>query len=200
MLEAEIISEKKKLLRQKMSEIRDSIEMKSRKIQEEKVLSYLRESDFLTKHLNIYLYVSFKSEFSTERIINLLLEKEKKVMLPRIDICEGKKVMNFYPYDSKTGLKKGYMGIMEPEGKKPILLPGLMFVPGLAFDRNGGRLGYGGGFYDSCISNARAGRIKIETIGLCYNEQIIKEVPMISKDMRVDGVFAESVTDNYEKK
>lgn len=191
MLEPEIISEKKKILRRKMSDIRDSIEKRSREIQEERVLGFLRESDFLTKHLNIYLYVSFKSEFSTEGILKLLLEMEKQVMLPRIDICGDKKVMNFYPYNAGSCMKKGYMGIMEPEGKNPILLPGLMFVPGLAFDRNGGRLGYGGGFYDSYITNSRSLGVKTETVGLCYNEQIIKEVPMISKDIRVDGFLAE---------
>lgn len=188
MTESELISEEKKKLRQKMSAIRDSIEKTERERQEEKLLGFLMKSDFLENYDNVYLYFSFKSEFPTKGILNLLLDMKKQVLFPRIDICGNKRVMNFYPYIAK--MKKGYMGIMEPEGGNAVLTCGLMFVPGLAFDKNGGRLGYGGGFYDSYIKNAGDMEVDIKTVGLCFSEQVIEEVPMMAKDMRVDEVSA----------
>lgn len=187
---ADNISEKKKELRQKMSAIRDRIDESERKRQEEEALYFLKGSDILNGYGDIYLYASFRSEFPTERILELLLEMGKRVMLPRIDGFGDRKVMNFYPVKSKSDMKKGYMGIMEPVGKKSLLIPGLMFVPGLAFDRKGGRLGYGGGFYDLFIGNAD---VDIKTVGLCFKEQMIGEVTMASKDMRIDGVLTGGV-------
>lgn len=180
------ISEKKKELRQRMSAIRDRIDESERKRQEEETIYFLKRSGILNGYSDIYLYASFRSEFPTERISELLLEMGKRVMFPRIDSFGDRKVMNFYPVKSKSSMKKGYMGIMEPKGKEPLLIPGLMFVPGLAFDRKGGRLGYGGGFYDFFIGNAD---VDIKTVGLCFKEQMIGEVTMTPKDIRIDGVL-----------
>lgn len=203
-----------------MSRIRDSIGKESRERQENNIFDFIKESDIFKDYDDIYLYVSFRSEFPTKRLFDFFRDEGKRVMLPKIEDCEdtsspNKKEMNFYPVYSMSELKKGYMGILEPESdvlkknntactaqnraaeRKPGILfentMKIMLLPGLAFDKCGGRLGYGGGFYDAFLKKAQDNDIKIKTVGLCFNEQIIQEVPVEEKDCRVRGILSENL-------
>ena len=64
----------------------------------------------------------------------------------------------------------------------------MIVVPGVAFDARGGRLGYGGGFYDRFLASAGEGAIRI---GICFEVQVVDEVPMAGHDLRVDAVVTE---------
>jgi 5-formyltetrahydrofolate cyclo-ligase len=88
-------------------------------------------------------------------------------------------------------MDKGVWGIPEPRADKPVLEPDVLLVPLLAFDIRGGRLGYGGGFYDRTLARLRA--IKpIVAIGLAYDEQRVNAVPHLDYDQRLDWVLTPS--------
>jgi 5-formyltetrahydrofolate cyclo-ligase len=88
-------------------------------------------------------------------------------------------------------MDKGVWDIPEPKSDKPVLEPDILLVPLLAFDRRGGRLGYGGGFYDRTLAGLRA-RKRITAVGLAYDEQEVDAVPHLDYDERLDWVLTPS--------
>jgi 5-formyltetrahydrofolate cyclo-ligase len=88
-------------------------------------------------------------------------------------------------------MDKGVWGIPEPKADKPVLEPDVLLVPLLAFDIRGGRLGYGGGFYDRTLARLRTMK-PIVAIGLAYDEQRVNAVPHLDYDQRLDWVLTPS--------
>ena len=92
-----------------------------------------------------------------------------------------------------TALVRGPFGAIEPPLESTALadLTALdaIFIPGLAFSKDGGRLGFGGGWYDRLLARIPDKTIKI---GVCWNELLIDSVPMDTLDVRVDGILTEA--------
>ena len=92
-----------------------------------------------------------------------------------------------------TALVRGPFGVIEPPLESTALadLTALdaIFIPGLAFSKDGGRLGFGGGWYDRLLARIPDKTIKI---GVCWNELLIDSVPMDTLDVRVDGILTEA--------
>ena len=103
-------------------------------------------------------------------------------MVPRI---EGEE-MNFY--DISEGLEKGSFDIMEPTSNTPIEPSEIdvMIVPGVAFTRQGARLGRGKGFYDKYLSHSG---FRAYTIGVCFPCQIVESLPTEPHDKTLDKVI-----------
>ena len=94
-------------------------------------------------------------------------------------------------------LQPGYRGLAEPAAGAPPLgldrLPEatVMLVPGAAFDRRGGRLGWGGGYYDRALAEVRRAAGTVLLVGVCFAEQIVDRVPFAAHDEPVDVVVTE---------
>ena len=92
-----------------------------------------------------------------------------------------------------TALVRGPFGVIEPPLESNALadLTSLdaIFIPGLAFSKDGGRLGFGGGWYDRLLARIPDKTIKI---GVCWNELLIDSVPMDAWDVQVDGILTEA--------
>ena len=92
-----------------------------------------------------------------------------------------------------TALVRGPFGVIEPPLESTALadLTALdaIFIPGLAFSKDGGRLGFGGGWYDRLLARIPDKTIKI---GVCWNELLIDSVPMDAWDVHVDGILTEA--------
>ena len=138
----------KKLLRSKYKEIRRSIIDKEDRdnIIFNKVINNIKVNNASI----ILTYVSTKEEADTINIIKHFLGK-KKVAVPRID--NG--IMNFYYINSLDELMEGYFGILEPTTNNKVtnFNNSICIVPGLCFDKENYRLGYGKGYYDKFLSN-----------------------------------------------
>lgn len=137
----------------------------------------------------IFIYVSFGAEVDTHRIINQSLEDNKTVCVPKvINRAEGMKAVEIA---SVSELKESKLGILEPVDISKEIMPGdinLAIIPGLAFDRSGGRIGYGAGYYDRFLLNLNP---KASKIGIAYKLQIIESVPMDKTDVYIDQVITE---------
>ena len=120
-----------------------------------------------------------------ERIFSL----EKILCLPVIE--NNKEILIFKRYCFGDELKKGKFGVREPVNSQTYL-PDIIFVPCLAFDENGFRLGYGGGYYDRVIKKLSKIK-KILKIGLAFSVQKINNVPITKYDKKLDYI----VTDKY---
>ncbi|MBC2582550.1 5-formyltetrahydrofolate cyclo-ligase [Clostridium sp. DJ247] len=137
----------------------------------------------------IFLFVSYKDEIDTHRIIEQALRDEKIVCVPKtISMKEG---MNAIQIKDFQDLVEGNYGILEPKNHELIVKESIIdvsFLPGLAFDERGGRVGYGGGFYDRFLIKTRSHSKKI---GIGYSFQVIDEVPMEKHDMFIDGIITD---------
>jgi len=129
----------------------------------------------------VLLYVSIDHELPTRRLIGWMLDAGTEVAIPRI-IRRG--VMEARRLDSLDDLVPGRFRVPTCDG--PVIEPSLVLVPGLAFNRSGGRLGYGAGFYDRWLSAHPA-----RTIGVCFEAQLVDDLPLEPHDHPLDAVLTE---------
>ncbi len=121
------------------------------------------------------------------------LAQGKRVALPRCVPQDGetrKREMEFFLIESFDGLRPGSFGVPEPEPAlhQRLTQPerGLCLVPGLAFDGDGYRLGYGKGYYDRFLA-----RLAGQSLGICYEQFLLKQLPCGYYDRSVDAVLTQ---------
>lgn len=137
----------------------------------------------------IFTYVSFNQEVITRDLINETL-KYKKVAVPRIS--DNK--MSFYHITSLDDLQPGIKGILEPITTE-LAFPkeeDLFVVPGLAFDRKRGRIGYGKGYYDMYFREFDM--VDFHKIALAFDFQIITNIPIDDHDVTLDSIITPTET------
>lgn len=176
----------KKDIRRFILEQRDKLEPDIKKELDKKIFSELIDSEAYKNASVIFVFVSFKSEVDTHEIIKQALKDSKTICVPKINTKERE--MEIFKINSLGELKEGYYGILEPGEDCPSVNSNdidLVLMPGAAFDRQGGRIGYGGGFYDRFLSRMNK---KVDKIALAFDFQILDRVPMDEFDVRVDGI------------
>lgn len=136
----------------------------------------------------ISLFLSMPDEVRTDHLIHLLWTQGKhEVVVPRV---EDKTTMCFYRHLPNKELKSSNYGILEPtDPPSAERIPQIMIVPGVAFDLNGGRVGYGRGYYDRFF--AKHEEVITDRIAICYDLQILDEVPMDEFDQRMHSIVTE---------
>lgn len=178
----------KKEIREEYRSIRGKIPAEAREKAAEKIAERLfGEAAYRTARF-IYCYASFGDEADTGRIIAEALRSGKRVALPRV---RGKRRMEFCFINSPADLKPGFLGIREPgpwcrKAPEPDEET-LVLMPGVAFDRSGGRIGYSGGYYDAYL----AGNTRCVKAALAYSVQIASEVPSDPEDVKTDMIITE---------
>ena len=143
------------------------------------------EKDYQKQHPGgmTYCYLSVRSEADTRTFLRWMLAEGLPAAVPKVS---GKQ-MEFLRLLPETPFVPGCFGIPEPAGGMPVQEPGLMILPGLAFDRKGRRLGYGGGYYDRYLE----GKKDFLKIGLCYSFQILEKIAAEDYDIPADGLVTE---------
>lgn len=185
---------------------RDSIPEKQRNKLSAEVCDHA--ADLLKKASagSMLVYVPFRSELDTWPLIRWAWNNGVTVVVPRS--LKHDRSMELYNLRSAEELERGSYGIMEPHPMKAELwdeaaVPDVIWVPGLAFDRKGGRLGYGGGYYDRLrerlnLQESARGKRSL-WIGLSYEIQLMDIVPMESHDLRLDGLITENGCIKFEE-
>ena len=131
----------------------------------------------------IYGYLPYNQEVRTTQMLAQALADGKQVAVPKVYGDE----MKFILLSDLTQVAKGYAGIPEPIADGPVAADptALVLMPGLAFDPEGHRLGYGGGFYDKFL----AAEPDHPTLALCYDFQMLPRLDTESYDIPVDRVL-----------
>jgi len=142
-------------------------------------------------------YIHCRSEVRTQSALVGELEAGKRIVIPYCTKDEqGRNKLGLWWLEDFAELVPGTWGILEPPkqrwgelGKEvaPEQLDCVM-VPGVAFDRNGGRLGNGAGYYDRLLKSVRADAV---LIGVCFESQLVEQVAMDSHDVAMDIVMTE---------
>ncbi len=137
----------------------------------------------------IFIYVSFEGEVDTHRLIEYALKKGKTICVPKI--TNKDKGMELFKIENTDSLVPGYCGILEPPSgseKLSVEHVDLIVMPGLAFDIWGGRIGYGGGFYDRLLCSSSR---EVSKVALAYEFQVFDRVPTDKWDEGIDMIITE---------
>lgn len=134
-------------------------------------------------------YWPIADELDVKPLLQMLSRAGIKVSLPTV-IPDQKRLV-FQGWSENTQLVKGPYGTLQPHRSSAFITPDILMIPLLAFDAEGGRLGYGGGYYDRTLSELRKKK-EITAVGIAYAGQEINEVPTCSNDQRLDWIVTET--------
>jgi 5-formyltetrahydrofolate cyclo-ligase len=134
-------------------------------------------------------YAAIRDELSPLPLLQMLAANGHPIALPVVE-RKGAPLI-FRQWVPDTPLKEGSFSVPVPGEDAPVLTPGILLVPLLAFDLNGFRLGYGAGFYDRTLSGLRA-RGRVTAIGIAFDEQRLEAVPRDAYDEALDWVLTPS--------
>lgn len=179
------LENEKKILREEYILIRSRIENKKEK--SNTIVDKIIKTDQYKDSKIIAIYKSMKTEVDTSKLIKYSINNGKIIALPRVEENE----LKFYKINStEENLEKSKFGIEEPLGKKENLIDSnlidLVIVPGICFDLEKNRLGFGKGYYDRFLKQK-----DFKSIGICFDEQITKKVPTNNNDMKVKEIITE---------
>ena len=171
-------------------ELRRTIRERKRAMTEEEIVSrseklgvLFSQSEAYKAAKTIYGYLPYNQEVRTVPMLEQALKDGKRVAVPKVYGDE----MKFLYLDDLTKVSKGYAGIPEPIADGPVAddETALVLMPGLAFDPQGHRIGYGGGFYDKFL----AAEPNHPTLALCYEFQMLPKLDTEEHDIPVDTVL-----------
>ncbi len=140
----------------------------------------------------IMVYLAFRGEVATALIVERALAEGKVVTAP-VTLKSERRLLPLRLGGRPGELRSGAYGILEPDPSVCEAVPAekleLVVVPGVAFDESGGRLGYGGGYYDRFLGLEATGAVRA---ALAYEIQMAEEsLPLDAYDIRVDLVFTD---------
>lgn len=183
----------KKILRKEILKKRENIDIDNKEKMDKEIIKRFCESKYYKEAKRMFIYISYGTEINTKGIITKALNENKEIYVPRTEFHT--RIMDAVEIISFDNLIESSYGILEPLKEEPEINPNeldLIVVPGVAFDRNGGRMGYGAGFYDRYFKKIQKENVKrITKIALAYDFQVVDKVPMNKQDIPVDYIITE---------
>lgn len=143
----------------------------------------------LKEDKKVAVYLAFNNEVDTRYLIDELTKGGKEIYLPTF--FSGRETYVFSKFKDWKTLEKGPFNILQPvnTGQIDTELLDMVFIPGVAFDKKGMRLGYGKGIYDRLLAN-----FKGKMVGLAYDFQVVDQIPREGHDLKMDVVVTEKRT------
>ncbi len=142
----------------------------------------------------VLIYLSKEGEVDTDNLLDRAFELGKRVCVPVVDREKDELRVSELP-GPEIDFRLGAFGVREPAEEDLNFVPSdqidLVVVPGLAFDRRGGRIGYGKGYYDRLLSRLDS---RVPRIALAFDFQILDTVPQNESDIQVDIIITEKST------
>lgn len=174
-------------LRRSLLKTRQSMTVSEWREKSDRISSQLQTSVIFNQATTILAYFSFRQE---PDISPLFSDSQRRWGFPR---CVGKSLF-WHQWQPDDMLQMGNYGITEPHSEAPIINPAevdLILVPSVACDRQGYRLGYGGGYYDRLLSSPAW--TKIPTIGIVFDFAYFSQLPFDNWDKPLQGVVTETI-------
>jgi len=161
-----------------------------------RIMKRIVRMDQFQEAVTIFIYVDFRSEVITGPLIEYILESGKNVVVP-VTLVREKDLLAVSITDPTRELVPGYcsipepiMGIRESQAVSPDIID-IIFLPGSVFDERGGRMGYGGGYYDRFVSAKAPQALRV---GLAYELQMVQHAPLQDHDEFLDFIVTEERT------
>lgn len=175
----------KQIIRQRLLNQRQQLEYPSCVRSSNAVQDFVLASAVYARSDSLALYAPVHNEVHTERLLKAALESGKRVCFPRLE--NG--LVVFVEVAEGDDLQTGQFGVAEPQGQAVIApeLLDLVMVPGVGFDRQGHRIGYGLGYYDRALAECNHATF----VGLAYSFQVVERLPEEEHDIRLDYLVTE---------
>ncbi|MFY9217874.1 MAG: 5-formyltetrahydrofolate cyclo-ligase [Tepidanaerobacteraceae bacterium] len=173
---------RKEILEQRLRLPLHDVEQKS-----EIIMSILFSTDAYKQAKVVMFYVDMRNEVMTKKAIMDTVAQGKRLVVPRVKKGYGLLAIEIKSLDE---LEPGTFGVLEPPEREEIPLDeiDLVVVPGVVFDKNGYRIGYGGGFYDNFLPKLKTDAKKI---AVAFEMQMIEQIPYEGHDVRMDKIITE---------
>ena len=186
-------AEEKRALRRVMREARDALDVEQRVVLTVSAVDRLLELPVFDDCDGRIIagYVAIGGELSPAGALGFVRDSGGTLALPRVSDTAPR--LRFHAIEGAMRLRPGRFGLSEPPETAPEVRPGALaalIVPGLAFDAAGRRVGFGGGYYDGVIDEARAGGAAV--IGFAYDFQIVDRCPAGPDDRTVDIIVTDA--------
>lgn len=187
-----MVLDAKKLKKEKLH-LRDTLSGEQQEQYSSCITEQLLQLDMFQEAETIFVYVDFRSEVKTRSLIMQMQSLGKKVVVP-VTLLQERDLLPVRITSLEGDLAPGYASILEPVEAirntncvSPEFID-IIVLPGSVFDEHGGRMGYGGGFYDRFVSQKAPQALRV---GLCYELQIVPEAPLQDHDERMDVIVTE---------
>jgi len=178
-------------LRKRILATRDRLSIDARREKSLAVLNNFWSLLEVHRWSTLFMYVHFRSEVETVELIKRCLGRGVRIAVPLVDAA-AVSMIPLLINDPEKDLAPGYYNIPEPDPRQSTRIdPGEIdaaVIPGSVFDIHGGRLGYGGGYYDRFLVNDAP---QAKRIGLAYEVQLVEKVPVEPHDQPLDILITE---------
>jgi 5-formyltetrahydrofolate cyclo-ligase len=190
----------KQQIRQTILAAREQLPPDVRAVHDASILERLLQLPEYRRAGTVLGYMNFGSEFASELWVAQVLSEGKRLALPRVN--RHTNLLELYWVDDlETQMAAGLWGIREPVVERCERLNAInevefALLPGIAFSRNGARLGYGGGFYDKLLAHAPCASHRPALATAAYGLQVVAQIPQETTDVRVEWIITEAETIN----
>lgn len=177
----------KKNIREEIIDKRNNLILDIKQNYDSLIFEEIINSEIYKKSKKIFTYISFGSEVDTIKLINYSFSNNKEVYVPKIN--KQTKDMIALKIHNFNNMSVDKWGIIEPKSVDKANIGtdfDLIIMPGIAFDKQGNRIGYGGGYYDKYISKLNNAS---NLLALAYDFQIIQDIESESHDIKVDFIL-----------
>jgi len=193
------LREEKRALRRAMAERRDALLPAERQSMSDRAIDLVLDLPELRLARTVAGFVSTRSEIDTEPLLAELRRRDVQVVLPRVSTGLIPPRLRFHRAEHKTDLVFGIFGLLEPPADAAEVAAheiDVFMVPGLAFDKRGARVGYGGGYYDELVAYVRAhpDAANARFVGFAFDFQLLDTCPTGEWDVLLDAVVTDERT------
>ena len=191
LMQKEATRTRKERLRKRVLAVRTGLDRGQVEVSGQAILKRVLGLEAYRRAKLVHTYVSSKeNEVDTRTLLCTCLAQSKRVAVPVV--MPGTRTLAHALISGLDQLVGGPWGLAQPDPAEAVWLPteaqiDLVVVPGLAFDRRGQRIGWGGGYYDRFLA-----QVQTVKIGLCYDELVLDCIPSEPHDVPVDIVVAET--------
>lgn len=183
--------EAKKELRKQVLAIRKTLSSEEVISNSQIIMEKLKSLDEFIKAQTVFVYMDFGNEVITRDLIRYMFKENKHVIIPYTDTVETKLIPTEI-FDLEKDLIKCSFGYYEPKKENVKLVDtkefDLIVVPGVAFDKNLNRMGYGKGYYDKILDSRRK---DCKAIAVAFDFQVFESIPCEEHDIKMDMIITE---------
>ena len=192
------LAEEKRALRKRAAAQREGLHRNAGEGAALDALAHFREHIDLSARRSLSAYLPVRAEFDATPILRHAHARGCRTCLP---VVPGRgRPLTFRRWSPGDPLVDGTFGIAVPSPEAEVMEPVILLVPMLAFDDDGYRLGYGGGFYDRTLARRRARGPEALAVGVAFAGQRVERVPRSTEDERLDWIVTEEGARRFERR
>lgn len=180
--------ESKSKIRKRILNVRNNMSKEDVKKNSNAIMDKITSLDIYKHSKVVFIYMDFKNEVITSNLIKRMLCEKKRVVIPYTDSINT--VLIPSEITKESDLKQNSFGYYEPKSILPVNIEeiDLVIVPGVVFDKNLNRIGFGKGYYDKILNRLKPSAKKI---ALAHDFQVLEDIPAEEHDVKMDMIITE---------